>query len=409
MATSLLSIVDRHILKQVTKPLVGAMIIGLLMLLADRMVRLLDTTLGKKNSFGVVFEMLAYLVPHYLGTAIPAALFLGLLLGFSKMSANSETDAFMASGIGLSRLARPVILLGLFFSLVSLLITGWLQPHARYAYRSVVFDVQNVDVFYLAEEGVFMQAGNRTFIIDKLDRSRSAFERAFIFQDKGGEGSDTVTSSRGSLIEGEAGKRPVLHLEDGHRLTLGKHADPVTGAMPNAEVTEFALADTPLGRISKDIFRPRGEDERELTLPELLSHLDVPPPKATRSEVASELHERLVSAASILILPFLAIPFAVGSRRSQRSFRIGFALVLIVSYNELIQQGAGAANRGDISPYVSMWLPCVLLGAFAAWRYRQTCFTIAEDPIGKLMDRIGEFTDGFRHRLMRRAGWEQPS
>ena len=172
------SIVDRHVLRQVSLPLGGALVIGLLMLLADRMVRLLDTTLGKKNSFTVVFEMLAYLVPHYLGTAIPAALFLGLLLGFGKMSANSETDAFMASGIGLNRLARPVILLGIVMSILSLVIVGWLQPHARYAYRSVVFDVQNVDVFYLAEEGVFMQAGDRTFIIDELDRGKNAFKRA---------------------------------------------------------------------------------------------------------------------------------------------------------------------------------------------------------------------------------------
>ena len=166
----MLKLVDRHVLRQVSLPLAAALVIGLLMLLADRMVRLLDTTLGKKNSFTVVFEMLAYLVPHYLGTALPAALFLGLLLGFGRMSANSETDAFMASGVGLNRLARPVILLGVLMCLLSVVIMGWVQPHARYAYRSVVFDVQNVEVFYLAEEGVFMQAGDRTFILDKLDR-----------------------------------------------------------------------------------------------------------------------------------------------------------------------------------------------------------------------------------------------
>jgi lipopolysaccharide export system permease protein len=351
--------------------------------------------------------MLAYLVPHYLGTAIPAALFLGLLLGFNRMSANSETDAFMASGIGLNRLARPVIWLGMLFSLLSLAITGWLQPHARYAYRSVVFDVQNVDVFYLAEEGVFMQAGDRTFIIDTLDRGRNAFQRAFIFQDKGTDGSDTVTSSRGSLLEPGVGRRPVLHLEEGHRLTIPARPDAEAGRLPHPVVTEFELADTPLGRISQDIFRPRGEDERELTLPELIAHLEAPPPKATLAEVSSELNERLVVAVSILILPFLAIPFAVGSRRSQRSFRIGFALVLIVMYNELIQQGAGAANRGDVSPYVSMWLPCLLLAAFAFWRYRNTCFTIAEDPIGNLMDRCGDVTDAARHRALRRVGWEE--
>ena len=63
----MLTIIDRYVLKQVAKPLVAAMTIGLLMLLAERLVRLLDTTLGKKNSFSVVFELLAYLVPHYLG------------------------------------------------------------------------------------------------------------------------------------------------------------------------------------------------------------------------------------------------------------------------------------------------------------------------------------------------------
>ena len=92
----MISIVDRYVLKQIARPLAAAMSIGLLMLLAERMVRLLDTTLGKKNSFAVVFELLAYLMPHYLGTAIPAALFLGLLFGFNKMSKDSEIDALIA-------------------------------------------------------------------------------------------------------------------------------------------------------------------------------------------------------------------------------------------------------------------------------------------------------------------------
>ncbi|WP_373504030.1 LptF/LptG family permease [Aestuariivirga sp.] len=401
------AIVDRHVLRQVSLPLAGTLVIGLLMLLADRMVRLLDTTLGKKNSFTVVFEMLAYLVPHYLGTALPAALFLGLLLGFGRMSANSETDAFMASGVSLHRLARPVILLGVVMSILSIAILGWVQPHARYAYRSVVFDVSNVDVFYLAEEGVFMQAGNRTFIIDKLDRGKNAFDHAFIFQDKGVEGSETVTSARGSLIENPNGQRPTLHLEEGHRLSFKARPSPAASPAVIGETTEFALADTPLGRLSKDIFRPRGEDERELTLPELFSALDNPPPKAKRTEVASELSERLVNAVSILILPFLAIPFAVGSRRSQRGFRTGVALILIILYNEVIQQGASAANNGVVSPLVSLWLPCFLLGVFAAWRYIGTCFTLRPDPVSATLDRGGELIAGLRHAVMRKFGWEQ--
>jgi lipopolysaccharide export system permease protein len=405
----LLRIVDRHVLRQVSLPLAGALVIGLLMLLADRMVRLLDTTLGKKNSFSVVFEMLAYLVPHYLGTALPAALFLGLLLGFGRMSANSETDAFMASGIGLNRMARPVILMGVVISLLSLVIMGWLQPYARYAYRSVVFDVQNVEVFYLAEEGVFMQAGDRTFIIDKLDRANNYFQRVFIYEDKGAEGSDTVTSARGSLVESPRGQRPTLHLEEGHRLTFKSQPDVTANDPVIGESTEFAMADTPLGRISKDIFRPRGEDERELTLPELFMALDSPPPKARPDDVRSELSERLVMAVSIIILPYLAIPFAVGNRRSARGFRTGVALVLIVVYNEIIHQGASLSNHGVASPLITMWLPCLLLALFAGWRYIGTCFTLRNDPVSTVIDRVGDFFGGLRHSVVRRLGWGTPS
>jgi lipopolysaccharide export system permease protein len=349
--------------------------------------------------------MLAYLVPHYLGTALPAALFLGLLLGFGKMSANSETDAFMASGIGLNRMARPVIVLGALLAALSIVILGWVQPHARYAYRSVVFDVQNVDVFYLAEEGVFMQAGERTFIIDKLDRGKNAFAHAFIYHDKGAAGSETVTAARGALLENTSGQRPILQLADGHRLSF-KEAPLVDAPTPAVgETTEFAVADTPLGRLSKDIFRPRGEDERELTLPELYAALDQPPAKSSREEVASELSERLVTAVSILILPFLAIPFAVGSRRSPRGFRTGVALVLIVLYNEVIQQGASAANNGVASPLVTLWLPCLLLALFAGWRYVSTCFTLRNDPVSTAIDAAGDAWAGLRLALLRRFGW----
>lgn len=392
-------------MRQVSLPLAGALVIGLLMLLADRMVRLLDTTLGKKNSFSVVFEMLAYLVPHYLGTALPAALFLGLLLGFGKMSANSETDAFMASGIGLNRMARPVILMGVAISALSLAIMGWVQPYARYAYRSVVFDVKNVEIFYLAEEGVFMQAGERTFVIDKLDRGANAFQHVFIYEEKPGKGSDTVTASRGSLVENPNGLRPTLHLEDGHRLTFKERPNVTASAPAIGESTEFALADTPLGRISKDIFRPRGDDERELTLPELFAALKNPPPKSTYENVTSELSERLVTAVSILILPYLAIPFAVGNRRSARGFRTGVALVLIVVYNEIIHQGASLSNHGVVSPLITMWLPCLLLALFAAWRYIGTCFTLRNDPVGTVIDRMGDFLGSLRHSIVRRLGW----
>ena len=215
-----MKIASQYILRQTLWPLGSAMVIGLMVLLAERMVRLLEVTLGKRNSFGIVFELLGYLVPHYLGFALPAALFLGLLFGFNRMSKDSEIDAFLAAGIGLHRLAVPVLMLACGLTAASIAIFGWLQPHTRYAYRAVLHTVINVEIFYLAEEGVFMQTGPRTFIVDKLARGSNRFERIFLFDERGPQGSETVTAADGSLIHVPGESRPVLRLENGHRLKV---------------------------------------------------------------------------------------------------------------------------------------------------------------------------------------------
>ena len=386
----MLTIIDRYVLRQVAKPLATALTIGLLMLLAERMVHLLDNTLGKKDSFGVVFELLAYLVPHYLGTAIPAALFLGLLFGFSKLSKDSEIDAIMATGTGISRLTRPVILLSMLFCALSFFIVGWLQPQTRYAYRSVMFDVGNVEIFYLAEEGVFMQAGSRTFILDKLDRATNKFEHVFLFDDKGPRGLETLTASSGILIPVEGQQRPVLRLNNGHRLKL-EHWPNLDDSkdIPQATIAEFATTDTPLGKVSDKLFRPRGEDERELTFPELYQQQDHPPAGASTNSMRAELNLRFVHVLTLLMLPLLAIPFAIGRQRSQRGYRFGIALVLVVAFHEIIEQGAVATNSSGISPWLTMWLPFSLITVFAIWRYYATCYTLKPDRMGNMIDSIG--------------------
>ncbi len=370
------TIIDRYILKQVAVPLLTSLCIGLLMLLAERLVRLLDTTMGKQNSFSMVFEMLAYLVPHYLGTAIPAALFLGLLFGFNNISKNQELDAMMAAGYGLHRLARSTFYLAALFAIASFFVFGWVQPFTRYAYRSVVYEIQNVDAFYLAEEGVFMQSGTRTFILDKLDRSANTFEHIFVYDRPEGGGFETLTAERGALIPVPDDVRPVLRLENGFRLTLGKQPEDLTKAQA-ISAGRFVTSDTPLGTLNKALFRPRGNDEREYTLPELIHGKPDSAYKVSPVAKSAELHHRLVSVADMLILPFLALPFAIGRARSPRAYRIGLALVVVIAFHEVIEQGAVAAKNGSLPPWLAMWVPVALLTLYSTWRFFRVAYHVA--------------------------------
>jgi lipopolysaccharide export system permease protein len=401
-----LTVIDKYVLRQITKPLLAVLGIVLLLLLSERLVRLLDQTLGKKNSFGVVFELLAYLVPHYLGTAIPAALFLGLLFGFNSLSKNHEIDGMNAAGIGLHRLLRPALILAAVFSLASLAMFGWIQPQTRYAFRSVMFDIVNVDAFYLAEEGVFMQSGGRTFILDKLNRADNSFERIFVFDYNGPGGSETLTSSSGKLITVPGQNRPILRLNDGHRLLVERWPTmKVEGSAVPASVAEFEQTDTPLGKISKDLFRPRGDDEREMTLPEIYQRMDTPPENTTASAMRAEFHRRIINVISMFILPFLAIPFAIGRSRSPRAYRMAIAFTLLLAFHEVIEQGALAAKLGTFSPWVSLWLPMALLSGFAMWRFWHASYRIAGDGLDTfflpISDAVSRLANRLRNRLTR--------
>ena len=394
-----MTILDRYVLRQVGKPLSVALVISLLMLLAERFVRVLDMTLGKKGSLSLVFEMLGYLVPHYLGLAIPAAIFLGLLFGFNQMSRHSEVDAVLASGISLHRLARPVIILSLVATLIAIIVFGWLQPYTRYAYRALKYAVQNVEVFYLAEEGVFMQAGRRTFIIDQLERQEQRFHRIFLFEDRGDAGSQTITARSGYLVPQQQDPRPLLVLRHGHRLKIdGRPRPGQPGELPKFSSSFFDQVETPIGKKSGTKFRPRGLDERELTLPELYATLDKPRPLATVDELRAEFHKRIVSILTLPMLPFLAIPFAIGQRRRQRGYRFAVALAILIAYHEAVQQGAVAARAGALPVWLSIWGPWVLMSVFAVARYYRACFTLREDmfeSLYQLLGRIGGLVRGW--------------
>lgn len=388
----------------IAKPLASAVAIGLLVLLADRLVRLLDITLGKKNSFGVVFEMLAYLVPHYLGLALPAALFLGLLFGFSSLSRNSELDAFMATGVGLHQLARPVMVLAGVFTILAMLIVGWVQPQARYAFRAIVHSVQNVEIFFLAEAGVFMQAGSRTFILDKLSRRNNQFERIFLFEDKKTDGSLTLTSTGGTLVQHPSDPRPILRLKEGHRLRIDGSVNKgdKTNTLPPHVVGEFNNVDTPIGRIIGTQFRVRGNDHKELTLPELVSSRSNPPKNSTSEKIIAELHKRVVTILSIMLLPILAIPFSIGRRRGHRGYRFAVAVVILVIYHEVLEQGNLAVQLGKTSPWLGIWAPFIVLLTFSLWQFYTTTFTLKPARLEPALDWVIDRIDRTRNEITQR-------
>jgi lipopolysaccharide export system permease protein len=113
------------------------------------------------------------------------------------------------------------------------------------------------------------------------------------------------------------------------------------------------------------VFRPRGKDERELTITELWHRRDTPPPDVDVSDMEAEFHARIVRSVSILVLPLLAFPLALGRRRSDRSTGIVMAILLLIGYDRVLDLGKNLAESAEISVWTGLWLPFLAFAGLA--------------------------------------------
>ena len=355
---------DTYILKHIARPMGVALVLALIVLLIERMLRLFDLVLGSSGPLGVVFEILAYLVPHYMSMALPISLFLGVLIAFNRLSRDGELEALYSAGAGLARLARPALLAGGVLMILSAIIVGYLQPYARYAYQSMVFAITNTSFHAFLRSGVFVEAEGTTLLIDEIRPDGVGFARIFLYEQKENGEVDVVTAREGRLGYAESETTPLLKLVDGVRLTLKDRESNDTEEDDPASISvlDFDVSRTNLGQKAAELFRQRGKDEREFTLTELWERRFDPPPNVRSADMIAEFNGRIVKILSVVFLVFLAIPLSLGRRRSERSFGMAIGLVVLVVYNQVLDLGENMTETGEIEPWLGLWLP---FGVFA--------------------------------------------
>ena len=147
-------------------------------------------------------------------------------------------------------------------------------------------------------------------------------------------------------------------------------------------------------------YRPRGEDEREMTMPELWRSLGHSLPHIKPSEIAAEFYGRVVRILSVPLLPFLAIPLALGRIRGQRSYGLVIGLATLIGYNQLLQFGEALVDDGRIPALLGLWLPFVVFGLISVTLFVRAATRVPDPKGAPWLDRQ---LDRLRRHLPRRG------
>lgn len=386
-----MKLIDRYIIGRMLVPLIATVSIALIALLLERMVRLLDLVVNKGGPLSLILKMLVNLIPHYLGIALPAAFFIGVLLAISRMSSDSELDAIHSCGVPLHRLVAPIMAFAGVLVLCGAIIVGYLQPYTRYAYRALVYVVTETAWDSALEQGAFFTGfGNTTVMVDDIAEGGRRLIGIFVHEEKPLGGSVTTTARTGHVVRSPEDFKLILELENGVRIES-------SGPGRQSTALTFEHLQLPLDTaLNPAPFRDRGDSSRELTLTELWRALQKPPPTIPRDALVAEFHGRLVRIGTYLFLPLLAFPLGSSTRRTRRGTGLATGLVLVVIYHYLLQFGEDMTQETGISPLLTLWGPFALYSGASAWAFYKAGTAPGQNPIELVLSRLDQALETLR-------------
>ena len=392
-----LTAIDRYIFRLVLMPMLGIFLLAASLLVLDKMLRLFDFVATQGGPVGVVFQLLANMLPEYASLAIPLGLMLGILLAFRKLAVSSELDVMRAVGLSYTRMLRvpymiTLVLVGLNFAIV-----GYLQPLSRYYYEQLNYELKSGALGASIKVGEFTSLKDRIAL--RIDESQDDGRRligifARVANDKGQVLSISAREGRFLALNGSP-DTIILRLDQGQIIQDMPGDDP--------RVLSFTRHDLPIELPAIEKFRQRGGQDREYLLPELmrLGWSDTTSQEQRTSSQAN-FNYRMVEVIMMLLLPLLAVALAIPPKRSTSALGLFVSIVLVVAYHKVNQYASDVAALGRIDPTLGLWGPFVVFALMILWMYYRVAYVPGGQAIGWLEKGFETFSKRLKSLLRRR-------
>ncbi|MFC7498585.1 LPS export ABC transporter permease LptF [Enterovirga sp. GCM10030262] len=373
------TLTDRYLARLIAVPLIATLVLSAMLLLLEKMLRLFDFVVSEGGPVGVVWKMLANMIPEYLGLGIPIGLMLGILLAFRRLALSSELDTLRAVGLSYGRLLRVPYLYAAALLLLNLGIVGFLQPYATYAYEGLQFELRSGALGASIKVGEFNRLGERmTLRVERSDNEGRDLSGVFVRAETRDGRTLAVTADKGTFLATDDADTIILRLTEGRLV----HDAPGYRA---PRVLTFARHDLPIDLPAIESFRGRGDDNDELTLPELvrIGGSDAVP-EELRDRTRANFHFRMVEVVMMLLLPLVAVALAVPPKRSTSGLGIFVSIVMVVTYHKINQYAEQMGAQGRIDPVIALWTPFAIFAALIVWMYWTLAHKPGGQPIGAL-------------------------
>lgn len=364
--TRRLSLLDRWLYGELLGPLLfGVGIFSLLLVTGDALFELVRKVVEDGLPLAPALQVLVLQLPGLMVYAFPMAMLLGTLLTYSKLSSCNELIALRSIGVPTRRYVLPAMVLGLFFSVASFMVSDLVVPRSNHSSFVVLQTAlgrsipksRGEHIIYPHHARIATEDGGSRRGLAQLFYAGEAVDghmKDIIVLDMSRPGILQVVQAREAYFDQEQGSLLFL---DGTTTSLAKGGG--SQSQISFEEQIYPIGDTPL-RLAEIPTDPANMTVAQARFSRNLLE------QTGNLQEARKLSVRLQEKFSV---PFSCLVFALvgssigaqsaGNARS-RSKGFGISLIIIFGYYLLSFVFSSFGVQGIVSPYFSAWAPVAI-------------------------------------------------
>ncbi|QBG35560.1 LPS export ABC transporter permease LptF [Litorilituus sediminis] len=342
-------IIFRYLLKEVAKTQLAVFFVLMTIFISQKFVRVLGDASEGSIPGQMVMTFIALKVPDLAGMMLPLSLFLGVLLAYGRIYADSEMTVLHACGVSEWYVVRVTLVLAFITAIFTGIFTLYLAPMAsEYQYR-VKEELAADSGLSALVAGRFQQTGNKDAVVFIHDKSRkdNSFNKVFVAQlpDENSVGDSIINSSlvyahNGQVFEDESGSQRLV-LGDGIRY----HSDAENGEFQSVAFDKYYI------EIKDQAVEHQYRKLSALPTSKLFEEVE----PELFAQYRATIQWRVAFPLACIILTFIAVPLSVVNPRQGKFAKMLPALMLFLGYFLLLTAMRSGVEKQAIPSYIGMW------------------------------------------------------
>ncbi len=367
-------ILTRYILREVTAHAMIGVAIFTFVLFTRDLGRILELVVRASAPLPSVAEVFFLTVPVALIYTLPMSVLVGILIGLSRLAADSEITAMRASGIGVWRFLRILSIFVIAAWLLALANGLYVAPKSQAALGRLEDRLKGSQVSFEVQPRVFYEGFPKIvlYVQDVKSAQGAAVWKNIFMADLSDATTPKITLAKEGIVVAEGPERLHLHLIDGSaHETDPNHVD-------HYQISTFHETDIPIELPSTS--------KLDESLPATLMETGALLEKARHTDPVSarwfliEFHRRFALPTACLVLALVGIPLGLSSKKSGKSGGFVLTILLVFAYYVVSLVGVSLARQGTVAPWFGAWLADIVflaLGAFLLWQAERRPFELA--------------------------------